>query len=223
MLGVLTNVTTVILGSLVGILLRKHISKGKEEIFIDAVGIFTLSLGAVMIQSEKNMVSVVVSILLGSLLGEIFAIEEHLNKFAERLRSKFKGDSKFVEGFVAASVTFCVGPMAILGSIMDGMGDPNILVTKALLDGLMSLVYSSSLGIGVLFSFIPVLVYQGSVAFLSSYLKTFFTEKIIGDFTATGGLLLLGLGVNILNLKKIKVANMLPSLIVVVIITSIFF
>jgi uncharacterized membrane protein YqgA involved in biofilm formation len=87
----------------------------------------------------------------------------------------------------------------------------------------MSLVYSSSLGIGVLFSFIPVLVYQGSVAFLSSYLKTFFTEKIIGDFTATGGLLLLGLGVNILNLKKIKVANMLPSLIVVVIITSIFF
>lgn len=223
MLGVLTNVTTVILGSLVGILLRKHIPKGKEEIFIDAVGIFTLSLGAVMIQSEKNMVSVVVSILLGSLLGEIFAIEEHLNKFAERLRSKFKGDSKFVEGFVVASVTFCVGPMAILGSIMDGMGDPNILVTKALLDGLMSVVYSSSLGIGVLFSFIPVLAYQGSIAFLSSYLKTFFTEKIIGDFTATGGLLLLGLGVNILNLKKIKVANMLPSLIVVVIITSIFF
>ncbi|MGB9758816.1 MAG: DUF554 domain-containing protein [Thermoproteota archaeon] len=223
MLGVLVNVVTVVLGSLVGILLRKQIPKGKEEIFIDAVGIFTLSLGIVMIQSEKNMVSVVVSILLGSLLGEILAVEEHLNKFAERLRNKFRGDSKFVEGFVVSSVTFCVGPMAILGSIMDGMGDPNILITKALLDGLMSVVYSSSLGVGVLFSFIPVLVYQGSVAFLSFYLKTFFTEKIIGDFTATGGLLLLGLGVNILNLKKIKVANMLPSLIVVVIITSIFF
>lgn len=223
MLGVLVNVATVILGSTVGMLLRKQIPKGKEEIFIDAVGIFTLSLGVIMIQSEKNMISVVVSILLGSLLGEILGIEEHLNKFAENLRNKFRGDSKFVEGFVVSSVTFCVGPMAILGSIMDGMGNPSILVTKALLDGLMSIVYSSSLGVGVLFSFIPLLIYQGLVAFFSSYLKSFFTEKIIGDFTATGGLLLLGLGINILNLKKIKVANMLPSLVIVIIVTSIFF
>ncbi|MBO3801203.1 MAG: DUF554 domain-containing protein [Thermoproteota archaeon] len=223
MLGVLVNVSTIIFGSIAGILLKKQIPKGKEEIFIDAVGIFTLSLGIIMVQSEKDVVSVVVSILLGSLLGEIFAIEEKLNKVAESLKNKIRGESRFVEGFVVSSVTFCVGPMAILGSIMDGMGDPSILVTKALLDGLMAIVYSSSLGIGVLFSFIPVFVYQGLIAFFSLYLKAIFSEKIIGDFTATGGLLLLGLGINILNLKKIKVANMLPSLIVVIIVTSIFF
>lgn len=220
MLGVLVNVATIVLGSIVGLLLKEQIPKGKEGVFVDAVGIFTLSLGIIMIQSEKNVVSVVVSILLGSLLGEILSVEEKLNKFAENLRNKFRGDSKFVEGFVGSSVTFCVGPMAILGSIMDGMGNPSILITKALLDGLMSVVYSSSLGVGVLFSFIPVLVYQGLIAFFSLYLKNFFTEKMIGDFTATGGLLLLGLGINILNLKKIKVANMLPSLVVVIIVTS---
>lgn len=220
MLGVVVNIFAIIAGSLLGLMFKQHIPKGKDELFFNIIGLFTLSFGVIMIQSQKDPVVVVISLLLGTLLGEFLNIEGKLNFFAEKIKSKFSSDSSsFVDGFVLSSVTFCVGPMAVLGSILDGMGDPSVLITKSILDGFMSITFASSLGIGVAFSTIPVFVYQAAIAAFATFLKPVLAGRVIDNFTSTGGVLLVGLGLSLLGLKKIKVANMLPSLLFVVLLS----
>ncbi len=153
--------------------------------------------------------------LLGAVLGEAMDIEGHMERFGNAIKARLgRGDDGFVEGFLPASLLFCTGSMAIIGSIEDGIrGDPTILYAKSMMDGFASISLASALGIGVLFSAIPILLYQGGITLLASQAKKLFTEVIINEVSAAGGVILIGLAINLLEIRKIKVANMLPAII----------
>ncbi len=159
--------------------------------------------------------------MIGTLLGEWWRIEDGLHKLGEFLESKFSreeqdGSNKFIRGFMTASLLFCIGPVAILGSIQDGLtGDYNLLVVKSILDGFASIAFASTLGIGVAFSSLIILVYQGAISLLATRLDAIITPSMMNELTATGGILLVGVGISsLLEIKKIRVGNMLPALLV---------
>jgi hypothetical protein len=224
MLGTLINSASIILGSILGLMIGSRLSKNITNIIFQALGLVVLLLGITMAIKTSNIMILFFSIVLGSLLGEWIDIDKRLNSMGEKIRKKIKiGNKKFTEGFIAASLLFCIGSLAILGPIQEGLGNGfNILLVKSGLDGFASIAFAATFGIGVIFSFIPVLIYQGSVTLLAYWLHNFLSEVIINELNAVGGLLLIGLSINILEIKKLKVANMLPSLIVVVILAYFF-
>jgi len=220
MIGTLVNAITVLAGGALGLILRREIPEKFRNTIFEAVGLATLAIGAAMIIKTANPVILILGLLLGTFIGESLKIDEHLNIFAERVKGKLKEkESKFSEGMITAFITFCVGPMTIIGSIEDGLGDPSIILAKSMLDGVVAVMYAASMGIGVLFSAILLLLYQGSIALSASFLKNGLTEAMLNNLTGTGGALLLGLGISLLEIKKIKVVNMLPSIVVVPLLT----
>jgi len=224
MLGTLINSASIILGGIIGLILGSRLSKNITGIVFQSLGLIVLLLGITMAVKTSNIMILFFSIVLGSLLGEWIDIDKRLNSLGEKIRRKIKiGNKKFTEGFIAASLLFCIGALAILGPIEEGLGNPpNILLVKSGLDGFASIAFASAFGIGVVFSFIPVLIYQGTITLLAYSLQSFFTEIMINEITAMGGLLLIGLSINILEIKKLKIANMLPGLIVVIILSYFF-
>jgi hypothetical protein len=224
MKGTLINAGAVIVGSLIGLIIHFRLPKRITLIAFQGIGLFTLFLGINMATKTNNFLIMIFSILLGSIIGELVDIDSAMNKFSEWLKNKIKSkNNKFSEGFITAFLLFCMGSMTILGAIEEGLGGAsNLLLAKSILDGFSSIVLSASLGIGVIFSAIPLLIYQGGLTLFASLLQNFFTEILINELTAVGGLLLIGLGINILEIKKLKILNMLPSLIIVVILTAIF-
>ncbi len=220
MIGTIINAFTVIIGGLIGTLLRKNFPERFRKIIFDVIGLATLGLGVLMIIKMNNPVIVVISMVIGSLLGEFINIEHSIDAFSEMVKNKLKvSDEKFSEGLVTAFITFCVGPMTILGSIQDGFGDPSILITKSILDGFTATFYASAMGIGVAFSSILLFMYQGGLTLFAVFLKPLISENILQNFTATGGVIMLGIGIRLLEIRKIRVANMLPALIIAPIIT----
>ncbi len=215
MLGTLVNALTVMLGSSAGLLLKRKVIRGGSKAIFHVVGLFTLYLGAQMALETTDPVSLILGLLTGTLLGEYLDLENLMENGAERVKRGVGGGSEFVEGMITAFLTFCVGPLTIVGSLRDGMGDPSILMTKAVMDGFTSMAYASALGIGVLFSVIPLTVFQGSLAFIGSLAGASLPNVLISNLAGAGGIILLGLALDILELKKIKVGNMLPSLITV--------
>ncbi len=215
MLGTLVNALTVMLGSSAGLLLKRKVIRGGSKAIFHVVGLFTLYLGAQMALETTDPVSLILGLLTGTLLGEYLDLENLMENGAERVKRRVGGGSEFVEGMITAFLTFCVGPLTIVGSLRDGMGDPSILMTKAVMDGFTSMAYASALGIGVLFSVIPLTVFQGSLAFIGSLAGASLPNVLISNLAGAGGIILLGLALDILELKKIKVGNMLPSLITV--------
>ena len=173
----------------------------------------------------NNLLIMIFCIVVGSIIGEIINIDKLINNFGEKLKKLFKGkNDRFAEGFMTAFLLYCMGSMTILGAIEEGLGGiPNLLVAKSILDGFSSIILSATMGIGVLFSFIPLLIFQGGLTLIASSLQYIFTNIIINELSAVGGVLLLGLGISILDIKKIKILNMLPSLILVVILTYFFY
>ena len=167
-----------------------------------------------MALQTDNLLTILFSLVGGGIGGELLKIEERLGKLGEKLKKDFQQDnSLFVQGFVQASLVFCVGAMAVMGAIQDGINhDPTILYNKAVLDGIAAVAFSASLGMGVIFSAIPVLVYQGGITILASWVEQFLTQAMITQMTATGGLLIIALGLNMLQITKIRVGNLLPAL-----------
>jgi len=137
------------------------------------------------------------------------------------LKSRLGGGERFAEGMATAFLTFCIGPMTVIGAIQDGFGDPTLLITKSIMDGAVSVAYATVFGVGVLFSTVPMLVFQSSITFLASFVKPFLTQIVLNNLTAQGGVMLLGLGLSLLEVKRVKVANMLPSIVTTPIITII--
>jgi uncharacterized membrane protein YqgA involved in biofilm formation len=225
MLGTLINATAVIIGSLFGLILHSRLPKKLTETAFHGVGLFTIILGIIMAIKINNLLIMIFSIVIGSIIGEIIDIDKWINIFGDKLKKLFKGKNvRFSEGFITAFLLYCMGSMTILGAIEEGLGGiPNLLVAKSILDGFSSIILSATMGIGVLFSFIPLIIFQGSLTILASNLQYVFTEIIINELSAVGGILLLGLGISILEIKKIKILNMLPSLIIVVILTYFFY
>ncbi len=230
MTGTLINITTVLLGSIIGIRVGSRLPDRVRQTVIAGLGLFTMSIGLQMFFKTQNSLIVLGSLLFGSLLGEWWHIEDNLQRLGAWLEQRFIGnanadasESRFVRGFLTASILFCVGPMTILGSIQDGLtGDYSLLAIKAVLDGFASLAFASSLGIGVAFSSLVILVYQGGLSLLAAQAQALVSEPMMLEMTAAGGVLLVGIAFSsLLEIKKIRVGNFLPALIIAPLIVAI--
>ena len=222
MRGTLVNVAAVLLGSGIGPAVRKRLPERLQRIITTGLGLSTLLIGMQMALKVQNMLVLIASMVIGGVVGELLGIEAGLERAGEWLKSRARSSSgTFVTGFVTASLVFCVGPMTIVGSIQEGMsGNPEIIYTKSMLDGAASVAFASSLGIGVSFAAVTVLVLQGALTLLGAQLAFLLRAEILNELTATGGLLILAIGFLLLDVKRVRVANLLPALVVVVLLTG---
>lgn len=250
-LGTLINVIAIVGGTGLGLLVGRRFPERVRTTVVQGIGIAVLAMGVSDSLETHNLVFPVVAIVVGGLLGELAGIEERFESLGHWLRRRVhrRADPEieglphgpesaaaataadgapaakpaFVEGFVSASLLFCVGPLAILGSIDDGLtGDIRILSIKAALDGLISIIFAATLGWGVAFSALPVAVYQGTVTALAGLADQFLTDRMIDELTATGGLIVIGLGLRLLDIKQVRVGSFLPALAIAPILVALF-
>ena len=224
MIGTLVNAGAVIVGGTLGLFFKKNMPSRVKSIYFQAIGLFTLAIGISMVANLQNILIVVSSLAIGSLLGEWMDIEGAVAKMSNWLKSKMKiGDERFSEGLCTSFLLFCIGSMTILGAIEEGcMGKSDLLFTKSLMDGFSAIILASAFGVGVIVSSIPLLIFQGGLTILAMWASSFFTTEIITGLTNVGGVMLIGLAINILEIKKLRIMNMLPALIVVAIMLWIF-
>lgn len=220
MLGVLINTITVIAGSSVGLLLKKGIPERISKAVMIAIGLCTVYIGIDGSLEGSNPLVLILSLVFGTIIGTAIDIDkriESVGNFIERKMKKKDGKGNVAQGFITGSLLFCVGAMTIVGSLNAGLsGDSTLLITKAILDLISSCMLASSLGIGVLFASVFVLVYQGALVLLSSLLQNILTDTVmIGELTCAGSVMIIALGLNIIGITKIKVANFLPALLLV--------
>lgn len=228
MFGTLANAAAVIAGGLIGFFLKKGLKQEVLESIMKVMGIaiFIIGLNGVLVNmltagtdgtiTDDGGMLLLVSLVLGTLVGELLKIEEKINNFGLYVEKKVKSDG-FAKGFVSASIIFCVGSMGILGSINDGLtGDSSLLFIKSVLDGITALILASTMGIGVTFAFVPVLVYQGAISLFASSLSELLNSSanIISDFSMVGNAIIICIGINFIFGTKLKTANMLPAILV---------
>ena len=220
MIGTLINIVTVLIGGIIGLLFGSRLPERVRQSVVAGLGLFTMGYGLLNFFQTENPLVVLGSLLVGALLGEWWKIEDGLQNLAVFLETRFsgkqEGSNKFVRGFLIASILFCVGPMSILGSIQDGLtGDYSILATKAVLDGFAALAFSSTLGVGVMFSIVVILIYQGGLSLLAAQLSQVFTSSMMTEMSAAGGILLVGIAISsLLEIKPIRMGNFIPALII---------
>ncbi len=223
MIGTLINVGTIVLGSVIGVGIGSRLSEKLRSTIVAGLGLFTFGYGLMTFIDTANPMVPLGGLLIGALLGEWWKIEEGLEKLGILLRQKLMPrdredghDLLFVEGFVTASLVFVIGPIAILGSIQDGLtGNFEMLAIKAVLDGFASIAFASSLGIGVVFSALSILVYQGAITLLAGFFSQFFSTAMMSEMTAVGGLILMAIALSsLLEIKKIRTGSFLPALLI---------
>lgn len=217
MLGTIVNSIAVIVGCLIGLVVKGRLNEKISTTIMNGLGLCTLYIGISGALKGDNTLVMILSVAIGALIGEIIDIDRWLNRLGNYLENKFKGKNKnnisIAEGFVSASLLFCVGAMAIVGSLESGLnGNHSTLFTKSILDGISSIIFTSSLGIGVIFSSVVVFVYQGSITLGAGLLSDVLNSIVISNMSAVGGLLIVGLAFNILGVTKIKIANLLPAI-----------
>lgn len=223
MTGTILNVLAVLIGGLIGIIFGARFPEKMRKIVIAVLGLFTLGIGLQLFMSTHNPIIVLGSLLVGAILGELLQIEARLSNFGLKLETRFipstdveHTQSNFVKGFLTASLVFCVGPMTILGSIQDGLsGDYSLLAIKSVLDGFAALAFAATLGVGVLFSVIVILIYQGGLTLLAAQMQSLISPEMTAEMTAVGGILLMGIAISsLLEIKTIRVGNLLPGLVI---------
>ena len=228
MIGTILNVIAIIVGSGLGMLLGGRLPDRLKQTVISGLGLFTFALGISMFLETKNALVVLGSLVVGALLGEWWRLEDRLLGLGTWLEARFNlrkqddqvgslpAQERFIRGFLTASLVFMVGPLSILGSIQDGLtGNYQLLTVKSMLDGFTSLAFASSLGIGVAFSALPTLIYQGGISLLAAQVQSVTSEAMMTEMTATGGIILLSIAVSsLLEIRKIRSANFLPALLV---------
>lgn len=215
MLGTIVNSAAIIAGGTFGSMLKIGISDRFKTIVMQGVGLSVMIIGINSGLKFNNLMLVILSLVIGGIVGEVLNIEGFLDKVGKKLEYKFgnSNGSKISEGFVTASLVYCVGAMAILGALKDGLsGDHSILFAKSVLDGISSVIFASTFGFGVIFSSVSVLLYQGAITLGASFLQGLLTEPIIADMSSVGGILILGISLNMLEIKNIKVGNLLPAI-----------
>ena len=228
MTGTFINFAAILLGGSIGLLAGNRIPHKIRQTLTSALGLFTLAYGVRMFAQTQNMLVPLSSIVLGVIAGEALRIEELLNGLGERIQQKVERGTtagspnalRFITGFVTASLLFGIGPMAILGSIQDGLvGDYQMLAIKSLLDGIASIAFASTFGVGVLFSAPIVLLYQGAISLLAGTIGKGFDQSVITEMTSVGGVILVGIAIsNLLEIKKIRIGSFLPALLIVVLV-----
>lgn len=218
MLGTLVNVLAIAAGTMLGLLFRRGIPERARQTLFQAIGLAVILIGLKMGFSAENELLVIVSLVLGGVVGEALRIDRHLDRLGERLRTlSGSRDGLFIEGFVTASLIFTIGAMAVMGALESGLtGNHQILFAKSALDGITALLLASSFGVGVLFAALPVFLYQGGITLLAGGLRPVLTGEIVGMMTATGGLLILAIGIGMVMDRRLRVVNLLPSLAVAV-------
>jgi uncharacterized protein len=224
MTGTLINAGAIIVGSTAGILLNARLPRRVTDIVFQGLGLFTLYVGFTMASRTSHLLLMIFSIVLGSILGELMGLESGMERVSEKLKTRLKSSNeKFTEGMITAFLLYCMGSMTILGAFEEGLGgEPNLLLAKSVLDGFSSVALASALGLGVMFSIVPLLIYQGGLTLLAAQLQELLTEVVVDELSAVGGLLLIGLGINILEIKRLRIMNMLPALVIIVVLTLIF-
>ncbi|HHW06785.1 MAG TPA: DUF554 domain-containing protein [Clostridia bacterium] len=218
MLGTIVNTVAIVVGAALGRWAGSALKEEMQQVVMQAIGLGVVLIGLTMAITTDNILVVLVSLVLGGILGELLALETQLERMGqamERLVSNGGRETTFVKGFVSASLLYCVGAMAIMGSLESGLtGQHTTLYAKSLLDGVSAVILASSLGWGVAFAAITVFVYQGSITMLAHWLGAFLTEAVVTEMTAVGGLLIFAIGLDLLSIKKFKVGNLLPAVFV---------
>jgi hypothetical protein len=209
----------IIIGGLVGVFFGRAFSDKLKTTVIQGIGLTVLIIGLQMALKTENILIVILSLVLGGIIGEGIDIEARLNNLGKFLEGKLstKGEGRFTKAFVTTSLIYCVGAMAIVGALEDGLsGNHSILFAKSALDGITAIIFSSSMGMGVIFSAIPVFLYQGSISLFAGLLQGIISGTVVNEMSAVGGLLIFGIGINMLGIKEIKVGNLLPGIFITV-------
>jgi uncharacterized membrane protein YqgA involved in biofilm formation len=227
LLGTIVNAAAIILGAILGNFLKSGFPERFKTTLMQAISLAVILIGLSMALKTGNVMVVTLSIVIGGIIGELLRIEDWLKRLGLELEQRFGSDDNgnFSKAFVSASLVFCVGAMAIMGSLESGLtGHYNTLFIKSILDGVSSIVFASSMGIGVAFSALPVFLYQGGITLAATYIKPILTDAIVREMSATGGLLIVGIGLNILTGGKvqIKVGNLLPAIFVAILMVIVF-
>lgn len=220
MVGVLVNVLAILIGGSIGLIFKKGLNDKILKLILQGIGLSVIIIGISGAIMSENLLLLVISLVLGGIIGGILKIEHNLDKLGSSIEKKFSKDSEggFAEGFVMASLVYCVGAMAIVGSLEAGVsGNNETLYIKAILDGITAIVFTATLGYGVLFSGISVLLYQGSIVLLGVQLESILTDEMINEVSAVGGVLIMGIGITMLEIKKIHVGDLLPAILIPVI------
>jgi len=217
--GTIVNSLAIVAGSLLGILLKKGIKDDYKTTIMDGISLTVIVIGIMGGIKSENIILAISSIVIGSLIGEIIGIEKKLDILGDKLQKSFGSrDSNFSKGFVTASLVYCVGAMAIVGALESGIqGNHQTLFAKSILDGISSIIFASTLGVGVAFSAVAVFIYQGTITLLAGSVKGLLTPQVINEISAIGGILIMAIGINVLGIKKIKVGNMLPAIFIPII------
>lgn len=213
MLGTIVNTIAIIAGGICGVFLRKGIPEGYKATIMQGLGLSVFIIGLSGALKSQDILLMISSIVIGIVLGELAKIEDKLDNVGKWLENKVgKKEGGVAKGFVTASLIYCVGAMAIMGALESGLtGNHEILFAKSLIDGISAVIFASTLGIGVAFSGIAVFIYQGIITLTAAFMKPFLVEAVVTEMSAIGGLLIMGISFNILELKKVKVGNMLPA------------
>ncbi|WFD10755.1 DUF554 domain-containing protein [Tepidibacter hydrothermalis] len=214
MLGSFANGLAVLIGSLIGLLFKKGIGENYKKILMDSMGLCIFLIGIMGATKAQNILLLIVSLAIGSVIGEYLKIEENLDKLGDFIESKLvKKKGSIAKGFVTATLVFCIGSMAIIGALESGLnGNHQTLFAKSIVDGILSIIFASTFGLGVLFSSISVFLYEGFIAVAASSVKMFLVDSVVSDISSVGGVLIIAIGLNVLDIKKIKVGNMLPAI-----------
>ncbi len=222
-IGTIVNTCAVVVGSAVGLIIKKSLPEDIKNRFFEIVGLFTIILGLKMAITMKNPIALIIGLLVGWLIGKLLKLDKNFRKIGF-IFGKFSRDgSLFSEGFTTAFVLFCAGSLTIIGALDEGLrGDPTLLFMKSVMDGVSSVILSSVYGIGVMFAAVPLFLFQSSITLSASFSKLFLLPPVINDINSTGGVLVLAIGIELLFRKKLSVIELLPSLVVVPLISALF-
>lgn len=229
-MGTIVNAAAILAGAGAGLILRQGLPDKWQETIMHAIGLSVTVIGTQMALKTNNIIIVIISLVAGSIIGELLDIDKVLNRFGTWVGGKLSNDKEkgsaaaiIGQGFVATSLIYCVGAMAIVGSIQEGLtGDASTLFAKSILDGITAIIFAANMGVGVALSAVSVALYQGSLTFLAGSMEAIMTPLLLAELTATGGILIIAIGLNMLKLVKIRIANMLPAIIAAGIVTELF-
>ena len=224
MIGTFVNILAIIAGSAIGLFLNKRLPDRFIKTFFQVIGLFTIFLGISMAIETTHILHMIMALITGAIIGEALKIQQGMERVGEYIKIRFKiGNEKFTEGLMTAFLLYCIGSLTILGAIEAGLtGNQKLIYIKSLMDGVSSIALASGLGIGVMFSVIPLLIFQGGITLLASMFGDFFPQIMVTEMSAVGGILLIGMGISILDIKKINVMNMLPALVTIIILLWLF-
>jgi hypothetical protein len=219
MIGTIANAFAIIAGGILGLLFKNAIPEKISEALLKATGLAVIAIGINLMLSGKNFTLLIISLVIGTIIGEVIDIEKNLDKFGAFIESKMKNkESNVALGFVTCTLVYCVGSMAIVGSIQSGLtGNHEILFSKAVLDGITAVTFAATMGAGVVLSGISVLVYQGAITMLASLMQSLLSTVVVNEMTAIGGVIIMGIGLNFLIANRMRVGNLLPSIFIPII------